>query len=335
MSVQETTKVAKDAAGTPAPFNMAFQDKDGAGTSLAPIHAVRNSQGVTVDPATAQLQVSLLTALGSPFQAGGSIGNASFGAVQSGAWIVDVTSLPALPAGSNVIGGVTQSGGPWSVSWSGQSVAATQSGAWSVSISGAVTLGAGAATIGAVLQSGSTGLDYSSNRPALPAVGANFAASGPYASYVLTATAPASAARAAIDVENTSGAQIVILRDDGTAAAGAAPANASLFALGGGSAAGAQGGSWTSATFKGRVQVYAPASLSTSITFTGALTAATSGTLSAAWTGASGNFYITFSDGSVHLAALANGSTAVTWTGAVTGTAAASVATAQVAVFVD
>ena len=35
---------------------------------------------------------------------------------------VNVKQLPALPAGSNVIGAVTQSGGPWSVSWSGQNV---------------------------------------------------------------------------------------------------------------------------------------------------------------------------------------------------------------------
>ena len=35
---------------------------------------------------------------------------------------VSLASLPALASGSNVIGGVTQSGGPWAVSWSGQSV---------------------------------------------------------------------------------------------------------------------------------------------------------------------------------------------------------------------
>jgi hypothetical protein len=36
---------------------------------------------------------------------------------------VSLASLPALASGANVIGGVTQSGGPWTVSWSGQSVA--------------------------------------------------------------------------------------------------------------------------------------------------------------------------------------------------------------------
>ena len=40
-----------------------------------------------------------------------------------GTQAVSLASLPALAAGSNVIGAVTQSGGPWTVSWSGQSVA--------------------------------------------------------------------------------------------------------------------------------------------------------------------------------------------------------------------
>lgn len=105
--------------------------------------------------------------------------------------------------------------------------------------------------------SGSTGLDYSANKPTLPNVGANFAASGPYASYVLIATRAANPARANIDIENTSGAQIAIIRDDGTAAGAAAPVNASVFSLAGGSSSGAQGGSWSSSTFKGRIQIYA------------------------------------------------------------------------------
>ena len=108
---------------------------------------------------------------------------------------------------------------------------------------------------------GSIGADFSANKPTLPNVGSNFAASGPYASYVLVATAPASPTRASIDVENNSGAQIVVVRDDGTAATGSAPVNASVFALGGGATVGSQGGSWPSTTFKGRVQVYAPSSI--------------------------------------------------------------------------
>ncbi|MGF7131892.1 hypothetical protein P3T40_003375 [Paraburkholderia sp. EB58] len=104
------------------------------------------------------------------------------------------------------------------------------------------------------------GRDYSANKPALPAVGAAFGGSGPYANYVLVSTIPASTGRNNVDIENTSGAQIAVVRDDGTAAAGAAPNNASVFALVGGSAAGAQGGAWSSATFKGRLQIYAPVS---------------------------------------------------------------------------
>jgi hypothetical protein len=111
-----------------------------------------------------------------------------------------------------------------------------------------------------VVSAGSVGQDHSANQPALPVVGQPFAAAGPYASYVLIATVPGSPSRNNVDIENTSGAQIAVVRDDGTAASGAAPANASVFALGGGSAAGAQGGAWSSQTFKGRLQIYAPSS---------------------------------------------------------------------------
>ena len=107
---------------------------------------------------------------------------------------------------------------------------------------------------------GSTGHDYSAGKPTLPNVGTAFGA-GVYSGYVCVATRAASATRANIDVENCTGAQIVVLRDDGTAATGAAPANASVFALSGGTAPGAQGGSWSSPTFKGRLQIYAPAAL--------------------------------------------------------------------------
>jgi hypothetical protein len=108
-----------------------------------------------------------------------------------------------------------------------------------------------------VTQGGTTGIDYSANKPAIPVIGAAFAASGPYASYVLITTVPALSTRNEIEVQNVSGAQIAVLLDDGTAASSAAPVNASLFSLGGGSASGAQGGAWSSTAFKGRVQVYA------------------------------------------------------------------------------
>jgi hypothetical protein len=113
---------------------------------------------------------------------------------------------------------------------------------------------------GGLKMAGGVGADYSTNAPTLPNVGSNFDASGPYANYVLVKTIPASASRANIDIENISGGQIAVVLDDGTAANGAAPVNASVFTLGGGTSAGAQGGAWSSQTCKRRVQIYAPVS---------------------------------------------------------------------------
>ncbi len=49
----------------------------------------------------AQRLTSLITAIGSPFQAGGSIGNTSFGATQSGTWnINNVSGTVSLPTGA-------------------------------------------------------------------------------------------------------------------------------------------------------------------------------------------------------------------------------------------
>lgn len=110
----------------------------------------------------------------------------------------------------------------------------------------------------AITFNGSVGTDYSVNKPTIPNVGDNFAASGPYASYVLLQTVEASAVRKNIEVLNTSGAQIVVIRDDGVVSAGAQPTNASLIALAGGAGVGSQGGSWYSRSFRGRLQVYAP-----------------------------------------------------------------------------
>lgn len=100
--------------------------------------------------------------------------------------------------------------------------------------------------------------DFSNNKPTLPNVGSDFAGSGPYASYHLLKTVPANVYRKNISIENNSGEQIAILIDDGTAATGAAPVNASIFALAAGAAAGNQGGSWQSWFERGRIQVYGP-----------------------------------------------------------------------------
>ncbi len=108
---------------------------------------------------------------------------------------------------------------------------------------------------------GSTGHDYTANPPAIPNIGQNFANAGPFANYVLVATVAANPSRVSIDIENMTGAQIAVVRDDGTAANNAAPVAASVFALAGGAAAGQQGGSWSSTTFRGRLQIFAPAAL--------------------------------------------------------------------------
>ncbi len=109
-----------------------------------------------------------------------------------------------------------------------------------------------------VSNAGSTGLDFSTNAPALPLIGNGFGTSGPYANYLLIRTVPANPGRNNLDIENNSGAQIAILRDDGSAATGSAPNAATIFALAGGAGIGSQGGSWSTASFKGRIQVFAP-----------------------------------------------------------------------------
>jgi lysophospholipase L1-like esterase len=64
--------------------------------------------------------------------------------------------------------------------------------------------------------------------------------------------------------------------------------------------------------------------INNALTFTGSLSAATTGTLSSAFTGVTGVYAIQFSDGSVRNTTLTNGSTAVSWYGAVTATASAN-----------
>lgn len=76
-------------------------------------------------------------------------------------------------------------------------------------------------------------------------------------------------------------------------------------------------------------------STTTAITFTGALVAATSATLTAAWAGTTGSYGLYFSDGSVKTATLTNGSTAVSWTGAVTATASASAMSSPTSIAID
>lgn len=73
------------------------------------------------------------TTLGSPFQAGGSIGNSSFGATQSGTWTVQ----PGNTANTTA----------WLVTGTGGTFPSTQSGTWNITnISGTVSLPTGAST---------------------------------------------------------------------------------------------------------------------------------------------------------------------------------------------
>jgi hypothetical protein len=170
---------------------------------------------------------------------------------------------------TQVIASSTALGTPADAVWSGtgsSSIVAALKAIWTA-LTGTVKtqLQAGTAAIGSVsVSNGSVGADFSSNanHTALPAaVGATigtstYGGSGPFAAYVLVASAAANASRANIDVENVSGSQVVVVRDDGTAAAGSAPVNASWFLLAGGGTGPSQGGAWSSTTFRGRVQLW-------------------------------------------------------------------------------
>lgn len=82
--------------------------------------------------------------------------------------------------------------------------------------------------------------DYSANAAAVPIVG-----------LVLLATVPVTGHRSVVEVQNQSAGTIQVVRDDGAGTAGTV--SSILLA---GSGAGAQGGGWSSTTFKGRIRVY-------------------------------------------------------------------------------
>ena len=151
--------------------------------------------------------------------------------------VVDATGAPRVPALDDTVAAITNE--------LGLILAQLKT---PLSVSGAVV------STGA----GSVGLDYSTNQPALPPVAnPSFAASGPYASFGLIKTVPAAPGRLMVELMNNSTAQIVVVRDDGTAAVGQAPVNASVFSILPAAVAGQSGGSWRSSTFKGRLQIYA------------------------------------------------------------------------------
>ena len=108
--------------------------------------------------------------------------------------------------------------------------------------------------------SGSVGHDYSVNPPTWPNVGAAFGATGPFANWVLACTIPVNPTRNNYNVWNSGGAQLLLLRDDGTAAPGAAPVNATGYVINSGSSAYQQGGADSDQSFKGRIQVFTASS---------------------------------------------------------------------------
>jgi ethanolamine utilization microcompartment shell protein EutS len=97
----------------------------------------------------------------------------------------------------------------------------------------------------------------------LPAIGANFAASGPYASYVLLSTLPADGARMEVSAQNHSNAVALLILDDGSTAVGSVPpaGKATTIALTAAAAAGGAGGTFTD-RFQGRIQLYGALSTS-------------------------------------------------------------------------
>lgn len=88
--------------------------------AVAPAHVIVNSSGTEVGTTANPLTVTVTNP-----STGGSGGTAN-----------SVTLL----AGTASVGAVTQAGGPWSVSWTGQTVGATQNGTWSVGVTGSVAV---------------------------------------------------------------------------------------------------------------------------------------------------------------------------------------------------
>ena len=97
----------------------------------------------------------------------------------------------------------------------------------------------------------------------LPAIGANFGTTGPYANYVLLSTVPADQARMELSAQNLSTSVAVLILDDGSTPVGSVPAagKATTAALSAASVAGGVGGTFAD-KFQGRAQVYGALSTS-------------------------------------------------------------------------
>lgn len=115
---------------------------------------------------------------------------------------------------------------------------------------------------GTPISVGSTGTDASINKPTVPNVGSNFGGTGPYANWVYLGALAANPNRVkGVSVEDTTGVQIVYIVDDGVAAPGSTPQNASIGSLAPGAGAAQQGGSKDFPGELGRFQFYAAAAL--------------------------------------------------------------------------
>jgi hypothetical protein len=165
MAFSVSTRSALDGAGATITGGVVFVDESGAGTGPWIIAKT------TIDPAGVNVQfvlannaakcdISSINGTTTPTghgTAAGALrvelptdGTGLVNAAQSGAWnigtVTTVTAVTAitnaLPVGANVIGAVTQSGGPWSVSGT---VTANQGGApWTVNPGTAANWGVGA-----------------------------------------------------------------------------------------------------------------------------------------------------------------------------------------------
>jgi hypothetical protein len=256
MAGVKTTLNGRTADPTVKPLGF-LDESGGAGTGpFDPLHASIDSSGALINPATSDLQAvvntqttAIAVASGTPADAGWTgTGSGSVIALLKAIWTKTGSGAVTIADGANTTQGALADTA-WSGSGSGSLVAVLKA-IWTQLSGSLVTKSAQ-----------TTGLAFSINQPTLPNIGANFAASGPFASYVLVGTV-AAAARNTITIINATAGQIAIVRDDGTAAAAAAPVNASVFPLAGATTAGQMGSAWSNSTFRGRLQIYAPAALS-------------------------------------------------------------------------
>lgn len=109
---------------------------------------------------------------------------------------------------------------------------------------------------------GSLATDFSVNSPLWPNIGSNFdGSSSLFPSWFLLQTVPANHSRLKITVDNMDPNDAVLcLFDDGTAASGGAPINATGFTLNPKVSAGPEGGHYESTTNRSRLQVFGASS---------------------------------------------------------------------------